>query len=725
MRLAGPLWTMFRYEITMLLRDTRTLLITVVAPLVLFPLFIFASNRVERSETQRLEQAEYRYTVVGSEAEWARQRVDRALARGDESGRSDIRFIEVPHVADPEEALQAGDLQIVVESFSREEYQRVLEEEEAEEDAGVDGSASGTTGDTVESSGDEDGEAIPARALRLSFRADSDYSRRARSRLEDRLRNAREAERDSVFMARGFPVPVDRVLPVRAQNVAPAEKEGGALLGLILTPALLLLMLTGGSIVAVDAISGEKERGTLETLLTTAATRGEIVWAKLLAVIVVGLAVVVVNVANLGVYLGLGVVDLPPSLQIGLSLDRVALLFLLFFPLAVLVSGSLLLLSGVSRSYREYQIYFFPIFLVFLIPALAPVLPGMDLRSAIALVPISGVAVAVREVLIGEVDLLYTMLAVFSTGAAALWLAILTERTLSNERLISRNELDRADLEGGAALFPRHVLRWFLGFWVVFFIVSLWFGEALGVRGQIFVNLVGIFLGGSIFLMHRYRLPVRETLSLRMPHPAVWAAVLIGAPSSLILGIGLAELVNTYVFPVPEAMMKAFGESLAEPQLGLFEMVLFLSILPGILEEVAFRGVLLSGVRKRMGPWRTALLVGAIFGFFHVSLFRIVPTAWLGVILAGVVLLSGSILPAILWHALNNALAIVPATLGWLPQDFSPGPGVVSASGVGLLLAFLILWHTRVRTTPPPVSHRAGASARPVRDPGPLKVTTS
>ena len=736
---------MFRYEITMLVRDTRTLLITVVAPLILFPLFIFATNRVERSEERRLERAEYRYVVVGSEADWARQRVERALALGG-GGGSDARFSEMLDVDDAEEALQSGFIHLVVESFTGEEYQQLLAAEGAEE-TGDEGAAEDGTSDgaavegggaageditgsaasalTADAPPGAEPEPLPARALRLRFRSDSDFSRRARSRLEGRLRSSREAERDSVFMARGFPVPVDRVIPVRSQNMASSQKEGGAILGLALTPALLLLMLTGGSIVAVDAISGEKERGTLETLLTTAATRGEIVWAKLLAVVLVGIAVAVVNVANLGVYLGLGVVDLPASLQIGLSFDRIALLFLLFVPLAVLVSGALLLLSGISRSYREYQIYFFPIFLVFLIPSLAPVLPGMDLRSAIALVPISGVAVAVREVMIGEVDLLYAILAFFSTGAAALWLAILTERSLSNERLISRSELDRADLEGGPALFPRHVLRWFLGFWVVFFIVSLWFGESLGVRGQILVNLVGIFLGGSVFLMWRYRLPVKETLGLRMPHPAVWVAVLIGAPSSLILGIGLAELINTHVFPIPDGMLEAFGESLAEPDLAFWELLLFLSILPGVLEEVAFRGVLLSGVRKRFGPWGTALLVGAIFGFFHVSLFRIVPTAWLGVILSGVVLLSGSILPAILWHALNNAAAIVPSTLGWLPEDFAPGPGMVTGAAVGLALAFLILWHTRVRTTtPPPVEHRAGASRRPARDPGPLEVGT-
>ena len=600
-RPTGPLWTIFRYELAMLLRDTRTLMIAVVAPLVLFPLFIFVTNRVEQREERRMEEAVYRYAVVGSEAEWARGRVERALAAAPQDSseaRGPVRFVEVTHAADLETAeaeLQDGDLQLVVESFTQAEYRELLL---AERDSAV--------ADSVASAGGREPSVqlppeplpnLPARALRLRYRADSDFSRRARDRLRERLQDAREAERDSLFMARGFPVPVDRVIPLEFRNVASAQKEGGAVLGVVLTPLLLLLMLTGGSIVAVDAISGEKERGTLETLLTTAATRGEIVWAKLFAVVVVGLAVAAVNMANLGVYLGLGVVELPPSLQIGLDPGRIIVLFFLFVPLAVVVAAALLLLSGLSKSYREYQIYFFPVFLIFIVPAAAPLLPGMELRSAIALVPIAGVAVAVREMMVGPIDFLYTLMAFATTATAAVWLALMTERTLSNERLISRQDLDRADLEGGAALFPRHVFRWFLGFWVIFFVVSLWFGDSLGVRGQILVNLVGIFLGGSLFLIRRYELPVRETLSLRMPHPAVWVATLIGAPAALILGMGLAELVDAYLFPVPEEMLRAFGESLTEPEMGMWQLVFFLSISPGVLEEISFREVLLSGVR--------------------------------------------------------------------------------------------------------------------------------
>jgi sodium transport system permease protein len=690
----------------MLLRDTRTILIAVVAPLIILPGWILLSNRVERSDERRLEEAEYRYAVTGSEAAWAREQIAQALAWQDpDSDRpaAPFSFVETS-VPEPDSALLAGDLHLVVDALSPADFAAVLREELAEAIARAEAAAAeGGGGPDARAAAlaqaleDSDFPLGEVRGVRLLYRAQSDFSRNAQERLEERLRRIRAAKRDSVYRAVGFPVPVETVAVVVEEDVASAEKVAGSVLGLVLTPFLLVLMLSGGSIIAADALSGEKERGTLETLLTTAATRSEIVRAKQLAVMVVGLAVAVVNVANLAVYLGLGVLDLPQGLQIGLSVGQTLALLFLFLPLATLVSAALLFLSGVSKSYREYQIYFFPLVIVLLVPSLAPVLPGMELRSVIAMVPVAGIAVAVRDVLLSGVDWLFAGIAFGSTAAAGVLIAGWVENSLSNERLISSAELDEADLIGGAALFPRHVFQWFLGFWVVFFVISLWYGDDLGAKGQVVVNLVGIFFGGSLFLIRRYRLPVRETLALRLPHPAAWLAALVGAPSALLVGVGLAELVNTYVFPVPEELLRAFGESLAEPGFPLWQMVFFLAVMPGVFEEIAFRGVLLHGIRKRWGPWATALAVGVIFGFFHVALFRIVPTAFLGVILAGVVLLTRSIYPAVLWHILNNAMSIVPFQLGWLPEDFTP-PSILTPVAVVTLSASLwLMWKTSPR----------------------------
>jgi sodium transport system permease protein len=207
---------------------------------------------------------------------------------------------------------------------------------------------------------------------------------------------------------------------------------------------------------------------------------------------------------------------------------------------------------------------------------------------------------------------------------------------------------------------------------------------------------VVIFFGGSLVMIRRYRLDPRAAFNLRAPPPAAWLATLVGAPSTFILGIGLAEAVNTWLFPVPQEIIEAFGRSLVgADEFPLWQLVLFVAVMPGVFEELAFRGVLVHGLKKRLRPVALALAVGMIFGVFHVSLFRILPTAWLGVVLTAVTLLTGSVLPAMLWHFLNNAIALVPARLGWISPEATAPLWAYPAAALGAVLAFAILWWSR------------------------------
>jgi sodium transport system permease protein len=192
--------------------------------------------------------------------------------------------------------------------------------------------------------------------------------------------------------------------------------------------------------------------------------------------------------------------------------------------------------------------------------------------------------------------------------------------------------------------------------------------------------------------VRRYGLEVRSALSLRMPRAPVWLAVLVGAPSAYITGIGIAQLTSR-ILPVPERVLEAFSQYILPPDLSLVQVIFFLAILPGICEEIAFRGLLLYGLRARLAPVAACIAVGVIFGLFHVDLFRLVPTAYLGIVLAAVVVLSGSIFPAMLWHALSNATGLVPAYLGNAPE--APPLWAYPAGMLGLTICFALLWRYR------------------------------
>jgi hypothetical protein len=103
--------------------------------------------------------------------------------------------------------------------------------------------------------------------------------------------------------------------------------------------------------------------------------------------------------------------------------------------------------------------------------------------------------------------------------------------------------------------------------------------------------------------------------------------------------------------------------------------------------------VLLHAWRRRFHPAVLCLVVSCIFGFFHVSLYRLIPTTYIGMLLAALVLLTGSIFPAMVWHALNNASALLAAHFD-VPVDDLSWWVYLSAFAV-LGLVFWILYRTR------------------------------
>jgi len=143
-----------------------------------------------------------------------------------------------------------------------------------------------------------------------------------------------------------------------------------------------------------------------------------------------------------------------------------------YLPVAGLAAAVLLFISSYARSYKEAQLYFFPIFLLGLLPGLVTFLPGLRLRSAIVLVPVANIAMAVKETLIGIFDWPLIAAAWLVTAGAALWATRAAVDTLSNERLITATQLDQAVFHRGAALFERQVLRWFALIWALLLLAN-------------------------------------------------------------------------------------------------------------------------------------------------------------------------------------------------------------------------------------------------------------
>jgi sodium transport system permease protein len=122
------------------------------------------------------------------------------------------------------------------------------------------------------------------------------------------------------------------------------------------------------------------------------------------------------------------------------------------------------------------------------------------------------------------------------------------------------------------------------------------------------------------------------------------------------------------------------------------------AITPALCEETLFRGVILSGFR-RMGPWPAILISALLFGLAHASIYRLLPTLALGVVLGYAAWRSGSIYCSILIHALNNGLIATLVhylarnhqtgldDLTMVPWSITLAAAAVMAAGLALLRA--------------------------------------
>jgi len=632
---------LFVHEMRMLLRSRRTLVTAVVLPLAVMPAMISGSRYTQRQQENRVSRTTFQYALSGPWAREARLLIDR-YSKVNEFKNFLIREMDS---ADPAKDLEQGTLHF---------YVHTMDVDEADKAVAASRSAAQTSQErrylTPVATG------VPA--IEVVYRATQSIGRVGAERMVEMLRAARRNEGYAEMLSRGFPSHPEGILAMTAVNLATQSQVSGSSVGRFFTVVLVMWMVAAGSIAAMDIIAGEKERGTLETLMTTAAGRTEIVTAKQLAICTVALSITSIQILNALAYVKFHLIDLPEGFAFDLSASSIALLFLLFVPLAAALSALLLIVSTYARTYKEAQLHFLPIYLGSLVPSLTAVLPGVSLRSLVAFVPLANVSVAAREVLMGRPDPL--MIAV-TIGVMSLTAALLIRHSatlLAREDIVVSTQHDQVSLSGGQTLFERRVLQWFAVMWAVMFAIASNIPQLRSVRSQLLFNELFIFLACSLLMIRVYRLDVRRVLGLGRGLPwQVWVAVLMAVPAAQLVTAALFNLVST-VIPSPDEILQQFSEQLAPVAIPLWQRYTLMAVLPAICEELAFRGLLLHGLRRRFHPVVRCLFVGLAFGVFHYTLFRIAPTAFLGIILTAIAMLTGSILPGILFHAANNAFAI-------------------------------------------------------------------
>jgi membrane protease YdiL (CAAX protease family) len=201
-----------------------------------------------------------------------------------------------------------------------------------------------------------------------------------------------------------------------------------------------------------------------------------------------------------------------------------------------------------------------------------------------------------------------------------------------------------------------------------------------GLAQLVIAELVGL-AAVPIAVIHARGLPW-STIGLVAPTPrAILGAVLVGASLWYVaawLTVPWARLFAEDTREATENLRQLIEEDLLA--------IALLSITPALGEELATRGVLALGLARRLGTLAAILISAAAFAALHMSVVRALPTFLLGAVLATITLRTRSVVPAMIAHALNNAVAMLLATYprGPLPEvlDAYPVPALAVAAAM-------------------------------------------
>jgi sodium transport system permease protein len=253
----------------------------------------------------------------------------------------------------------------------------------------------------------------------------------------DHVQKAVEEYRDEVvkdrLAAKNLPASVLKPFEVKEENVAPPEKVGGASIGGFIGYAVILLCLTGAMYPAIDLTAGEKERGTIETVLSSPISRLDLVIGKFLLVFSASLVSAILSVTSMGTSFAiLGHSQLMnssggQSLDLNLGWLSVIAVFFMALPLAVLFSAVLMTIALFAKTYKEAQSYLTPLTFLVVIPAIASIMPGVELTPKLALIPVLNTSLVCKEIITGtyhwnSIILIFTSTCIYA--AAALFLAV-------------------------------------------------------------------------------------------------------------------------------------------------------------------------------------------------------------------------------------------------------------------------------------------------------------
>jgi len=513
-----------------------------------------------------------------------------------------------------------------------------------------------------------------------------DKSAVAFSRVREALQRWEDQLRRDTFAAASLPLVLQHPAHIDWIEVA-QEEQVAANVWSKLFPALLVIMaLTGAFYPAIDLCAGEKERGTMETLLISPAKRVELVLGKFATIMLFSVATAVLNLLSMGITgqhmasaLGSGLsgainLEFPP-------LQSLMWLVILLLPLAALFSALCLALATFARSSKEGQYYLTPLLMVVMGLTMFCLNPAVEMTPLYSVMPVINVALLLKGLLLSSMhssNLAVYAIPVLVSSLGYSMLAIWWAIELYNSETVLFRAADKFDLR----LWVRQLMRtkdavpvapeagfcFILILLLQFVAMSHMQPDLMGpdpagsMMQQIVIQQLAMVACPAVFMGLLLTTSLRATFRLRKPS---LSAMGIGVAAAVLihpLSVELSQfLVEKEVFPpLPEAVQRVMATMQSTDQ-PFWVLVMVFAVTPAICEELAFRGFILSGLAR---GGRLAIAIGlssVMFGIIHMIPQQAFNAALIGLVLGLLAVYSRSLFPAIAFHLCNNSIALLHA----------------------------------------------------------------
>lgn len=647
------MFTLFKRELTDILRDKKTLFMMLVVPIIIYPLLIIGMTFLMSSVMN--SQAEKTYLVAFDEEDELAAKIADII----ENNPDKLSYkLEIVQKSDCKKALEAGDIDIYVSKAS-------------------------------------DGR------IALCYLSAKDRSNTALDALTDAFEIYREELQKERIDEAGLDA--DYLLnPIHyeGEDLSSTEESVGNMIGSIIPFFIVTMILLGALYPSIDVTAGEKERGTLETLLTLPITNFEMIMSKFLAVSCIACASAILNVFSMGgamAFLVSSSMSLAEDINLEIHYETFipgilfTLVVMVFF--ALLVTAVCMCTCVFAKNFKEANNYVTPVMLIFMFGSYAAMIPDLELTAQTAAIPIVNVALLVEGLfqfqynyglfaIVLFSNVAYSLLAILILGKIYNSEAVLFSEGLSSVRIFTRrSEMKEKQMPGYGDLILLLCLVLLLIFYVGSFAQIKW-----GFGGVVIQQLI-ILLCPVLYAWYM-KADAKKLFSIKKPGVSqVAGGVLFGIAAflcAMIIGVLLVPF-----FPESADGLTQLDDMLTSQSAVV--LILVVALMPAIGEELLFRGFVMGTLKNKCTGVIAVLVTTLLFAAYHMSLIKMFTIGIIGFGLTYAAYKSGSIVTSMCMHFLNNLLSVLITKYPEQMQHVLPVLFKESLSASDLLLMIAVI----------------------------------